>query len=520
MVFAKRLLSITLAGAMTASLAGCKNDDTSSKEEATTTAPIVESVGDLDYSDVPISLNAVAVDEVFEAENGQLSASITTAQEEDVTYVTGFTGEELTIDFELDIPSTGFYDLAFISRGTTSSISNTVYIDGELAGRFLSTVLGFKEETVPNVFIAEGTHTLTVETKEGGFEMDKFSIKSLPARTNDISYEVSKELSNPNSNDITRRLYSFLCDTYGKYILSGQHADKGEESREMYLINKHTGKVPAILSLDLINASPSRVAMGGTSGAQAKLSAKTFWNDGGIISMCWHWNAPEDYLEKGSEPWYSGFYTKATTFNLKAALDGTDPAGYDLLIRDIDAIAAEIKELEEAGIPLLWRPLHEASGGWFWWGASGAEAYKELWVLLYDRLTNYHQCNNLIWVWNGQSADWYPGDEYCDIVSWDIYATNHDYSSQSETFHELMNIPSENKIVTLSENGVLFDPDLAMADGCRWAWFAVWSGDFVVAQNTGYNEGYTELYMLEKVYAHDRVLTRDELPDIKCYPMN
>ena len=126
----------------------------------------------------------------------------------------------------------------------------------------------------------------------------------------------------------------------------------------------------------------------------------------------------------------------------------------------------------------------------------------------------------MIWVWNGQSADWYPGDEYCDIVSWDIYATNHDYSSQSETFHELMNIPSENKIVTLSENGVLFDPDLAMADGCRWAWFAVWSGDFVVAQNTGYNEGYTELYMLEKVYAHDRVLTRDELPDIKCYPMN
>ena len=51
-----------------------------------------------------------------------------------------------------------------------------------------------------------------------------------------------------------------------------------------------------------------------------------------------------------------------------------DPAGedYALLLRDIDAIAVELQKFEDAGVPVIWRPLHEAQGGWFWWGAQGA----------------------------------------------------------------------------------------------------------------------------------------------------
>ena len=72
---------------------------------------------------------------------------------------------------------------------------------------------------------------------------------------------------------------------------------------------------------------------------------------------------------------------------------------------------------------LLWRPLHEASGKWFWWGAKGAAPCKALWNLMYDRMVNHHGLTNLIWVWNSDGADyeWYPGDDKVDILARDFY---------------------------------------------------------------------------------------------------
>lgn len=62
--------------------------------------------------------------------------------------------------------------------------------------------------------------------------------------------------------------------------------------------------------------------------------------------------------------WWRGFYTEATTFNLEAALANKTSTDYKLLIRDIDAIAVQLLRLQSAGISVLWRPLHEAEGGW------------------------------------------------------------------------------------------------------------------------------------------------------------
>lgn len=60
--------------------------------------------------------------------------------------------------------------------------------------------------------------------------------------------------------------------------------------------------------------------------------------------------------------WWRGFYTDSTDFNIATAI--ADPAGanYTLLVRDIDAIAVQLKRLQAAGVPVLWRPLHEAEG--------------------------------------------------------------------------------------------------------------------------------------------------------------
>jgi len=89
----------------------------------------------------------------------------------------------------------------------------------------------------------------------------------------------------------------------------------------------------------------------------------------------------------------------------------------------------QLKRLQDAGVPILFRPLHEAEGAWFWWGAKGPEATKELWLLLHDRLTNHHKLNNLIWVWNSLLPAWYVGDDTVDILSADVYAQGNGVSS-------------------------------------------------------------------------------------------
>lgn len=127
-------------------------------------------------------------------------------------------------------------------------------------------------------------------------------------------------------------------------------------------------------------------------------------------------------------PWWSGFYTRATDFSVSAALADTTNANYTLILRDIDAIAVQLKRFEDAGVPILFRPLHEAEGGWFWWGAEGPEPAKALWDLLYDRVTNHHGINNILWVWNSLAEDWYPGSDTSDILSTDVYATGNGVS--------------------------------------------------------------------------------------------
>jgi mannan endo-1,4-beta-mannosidase len=232
-------------------------------------------------------------------------------------------------------------------------------------------------------------------------------------------YNVSAELVDKRATDRTKRLMQYLVDMYGKYIISGQYGNKGLKGNEFTAINTLTGKYPAILGLDFIEYTPSRVAHGSTS--KDVEYAIEFDKEGGIVTFCWHWNAPEKYLINSSTaPWWKGFYKEGTNIDLKKIMDGEDPEGYDLLIQDIDAIAVQLKRLQEADIPIL-----------------GVRFMKQAWMVLvgncrsrglhqalsaaFDRLTNYHDIHNLIWVWNGQHQDWYPGDAYVDIVGTDIY---------------------------------------------------------------------------------------------------
>lgn len=459
---------------------------------------------------------------IYEAEEAALSGGVKKASDEKgylgTGYVTGFTSSESKCTFVIDIAISDHYDLNFVSSGIGGEKYNGVVIDGAVQGEFKSMADQFSDALLTRIYLEEGMHTVEVTNSWGWINLDRLEL--IPSEeVSERLFNVSNELINPNASERTQGLMNFLVESYGKVIISGQYADQGVYSNEFTAIKEATGKMPAMLGLDLMDYTPSRVAFG-TKG-KAVTYAKEFDAMGGIISLCWHWNAPEPYLYNNSkQKWWSGFYTEATNIDLAKIMNGKDQEGYDLLLRDIDAIAEELKALQDADVPLLWRPLHEASGGWFWWGAAGQEAYKALWVLLYERLTYEHGLNNLIWVWNGQDKAWYPGDDYVDIIGEDIYPGEKVYTSQSSKFMEAVNYSETPKIVALTENGCLIDPDLAFLDDARWAWFGIWNGEFMIKANSPVISGqYNEEDMVKKVYQHEKVLTLDELPDLKNYAL-
>ncbi|OME86597.1 beta-mannosidase [Paenibacillus sp. FSL A5-0031] len=331
---------------------------------------------------------------------------------------------------------------------------------------------------------------------------------------------VEPKLINPNADDQAKRLMTYLCDIYGTRILTGQQIGV-VSTPELEILHEVTGKYPAVYGFDFMNYSPSRTERGAT--CSDTDIAIDWWQSGGIVTFCWHWNAPKDLIDLPPDrTWGSGFYTKATTFDVQKAMNDKESEDYKLLIRDIDAISSELKRLQDAGVPVLWRPLHEASGGWFWWGSKGAEPCVQLWKLMYDRMTNVHKLNHLIWVWNGQHADWYPGDEYVDIIGEDIYPPEQNYESQLDRFEKALAYTSMNKIIALSENGPIPDPDLMLQDRALWAWNCTWYGNFVYNTVDGhrvYAEKFTDREQLIKFYNHPFSLTKDELPDLNNYQL-
>ena len=336
-------------------------------------------------------------------------------------------------------------------------------------------------------------------------------------RIPDKAYQISSQLCDGNATKETKALFAYLCDVYGKQIISGQVADDGLDSDEFKAIYEVTGKKPAILGLDMMDYTSSRIAFGAKK-SDAVERAIDFHKENGIVTFCWHWNAPCKYIkcgvdkEKGHPCWWGGFYTKNSTFDIGDVMNGFDTEGKELIDNDIAEIAEQLLRLQAAGVPILWRPLHEASGGWFWWGANGAEPYIKLYKHLYDQLTNKYGCHNLIWVWNGQSPEWYPGDEYVDIIGEDIYLDKHSRSASAEKFYEIFQYSGGKKMIALTENGIVFDIDNVISAGTMWAWFNTWNYEFIT-KNGRFSDEFTEAEILKKTYQSEYVITLDKLPE-------
>lgn len=184
------------------------------------------------------------------------------------------------------------------------------------------------------------------------------------------------------------------------------------------------------------------------------------------------------------------YTARSKTFSPRLALqEGTSE--HATLEKDIEIVANYLKLLQDAGIPVLWRPFHEAAGDyswgpWFWWGNDGVDVTKELWVYLYNRLTNDYKLNNLIWVWTMQTSEAgnltsnpqlllnaYPGDQYVDIVGVDSYENETGVDATAQ-YRLVANTIGQSKIIALSEIGNFVDFQTGKDNDAVWSFFMNW----------------------------------------------
>ena len=298
-------------------------------------------------------------------------------------------------------------------------------------------------------------------------------------------------LTNENASENAKKLYAYICETYENAIISGQQESTWAdgEQYEFEYIYEHTGKYPAIRGLDYMNDDFEGV----------NRRAIEWYEKGGIVSICWHCGCD-----------FSGSWDECKETDIKdwdkALTEGTEE--YNTLIEGMDKGAKALKELQEKGIPVLWRPFHELDGDWFWWGRGGAENFKKLWILMYDRYTNYWGLDNLIWVLgfshkNEMYKDFYPGAEYVDIAGADSY----EVGAHGDLYKAVKKTVKSEKPVCFHECGTIPTVEEIKKDKVNWVWFLAWHTEYLVDNNTAEN--------LKEIYNDDYVITLDELPDLK-----
>jgi mannan endo-1,4-beta-mannosidase len=349
-----------------------------------------------------------------------------------------------------------------------------------------------------------------------------------------VAGPASRTPVDPQATARTRAEYAWLVDTWGKKTIAGQQDltwdDRVDMAQRVFDV---TGRWPALMGFDFMNAgTPDR---DGGSGLHQVEEAIAWAQRGGLVAFCWHWRDPA--LLGTPDAARANFYAreadprKNTGFTIPmrdGQLDTSSPA-YRQIDAGIDLIAAQLKRLQDAGITVLWRPLHEASGnggdGWFWWGrkrsdgVAASTAYIQLYRHMFERLVRVHGLHNLIWVWNGQDAAWYPGDDVVDIVGWDVYddQDHKTYGAQAPIYRKAAAIPGVPKPVALSENSFIPDPRKMAKDGARWLWFMTWNdaraGAGVSAPDNFWSGEYYNTDVHKRAVYHDPdVITLDKLP--------
>ena len=218
-------------------------------------------------------------------------------------------------------------------------------------------------------------------------------------------------------------------------ILSGQHLYSDTPTTvkdEMQKIYENTGKYPAVLSYDV--AKGYRSYKDKSAAEQAEIIAtlveqfKDFSKQGGLITFCAHSTNPSGNYGANE---YNGTLTTTEWNNLWTSGNAVNTT----FMAELNAYVAVMQAMEDAGIPIFWRPYHEMNMGSsdkFWWSDLNTNTYTTLWINTYNYFVTTKGLENLIWIYspkmafNNSNTDayvdvYYPGDAYVDIKAIDWY---------------------------------------------------------------------------------------------------
>ena len=332
---------------------------------------------------------------------------------------------------------------------------------------------------------------------EGDIDMDtalayETDYEAMKAYFESREVDPTKPVSeNAQTNEKTMEVWNYLRSVYGKQVITCQQM-MGNECYEDLVFYNATNDLTAMKGYDFIFCT-------GSYHSDDMIDEAIEWSkeSGGLCAFTWHWNVPKDI--DNPEGGYAFYTNEITNFNqVNAVTPGTKE--YETVIHDIDLIATKIQRMESEGVTILFRPLHEASGAWFWWGLQGRdsatnEVFQKLWYMIYDRLENYHKLTNIIWVWNGQNPHTAIHPNAFDIEGIDRYYDQEDISAEAlSTYYEkcygelagydkycaeLAGMESTGKMMALTECGYIPDPEGIKAANTMWLYYMVWNGDFI-----------------------------------------
>ncbi len=446
-----------------------------------------------------------------------------------VAYMT----EDGTITVDVEVPATGMYKLTIYAYGVGGGKIQNLAVNGVDQAQ-ISIAQGEFTPVSLSVKLNEGKNDVTISKSWGWTKFDYMTVEEATLSPITASQTTPCDI---NAIPEVYSLMEYFAEVYGNHIISGQQeiyssGPHGLEYEFEYLQDL-TGELPAIRGFDYGNFCCP--AFGSDDGSTDRIID---WvkNKKGIATASFHYNVPKDfasYTIGDRIDWAQTTYgAKDTDFSpSKAATPGTKENEY--FMQGLTILAAEFKKLEAEGIPVLWRPHHEAegsggeSGSWFWWGREGSEAYKKLWIYTYETLTNEFGCHNLIWEWNSYnyeySQDWYPGDEYVDIIGYDKYnctdwstgsaVLKHNDSAIGSTFYGIMDKYDSTKMVAMTENDSFSTVDNLVGEKAGWLYFCTWydggSDDNNFLTNPVFNTKEDTIEMYQSEYC----ITLDELPD-------
>ena len=251
-------------------------------------------------------------------------------------------------------------------------------------------------------------------------------------------------------------------------VIIGQQSNiNGDSSAIASTLNSFknaTGEDLAMIGLDI---RMSNLVKLGDSGCRKVLwDLVDFASKGGIITASAHFSNPNDGDPEsenyrgilGDDNAWKELVTKGTALN-------------ESFTRELSEIADFLNVLDECDVPVIWRPLHEANGNWFWFCMvqkldNGSykvseDAFKNLWKYIYNYMTVERGLSNLIWEFSpniGSESDTmvaplygYPGDEYVDLVGFDWYTIGN--YSQIDTAPTYKDLESTGKILSITEFG-------------------------------------------------------------------